>query len=450
MKNNNFSVIDEKYRVFVLPVFPSQAEIDLVEILKSMITSQITLTPIEVRRLGYELVCKKYKVSNLPEEKNCVLGQRWYREFTAKYPHTDMNHSYLHCQQDKSRNFYQALEDLVTANEIDSSRIFAVDAVELKFRASSMEDLKIFHKRKTIYTDAKAICCTNPNGCYVPPIFLKPAENINSDSSFSSYNDTVNDKIFNDNQGNVNLSKSEHLGTVCNKLKNLCNTSLKKLPTSEDLASIQKQIKIHLNKKLQPMSEENEEELREKLYEQFSQLKNKIISKYESSLNEVSNDIFFEWFQTFVKFVKPTPLKKVLLLLSEQNHVKCFKTLELAKASGVLFLALPPHTVHKIYPLDGFTMSLNRNLSTCAKRWLGKNPDFKVQQVPLHLLFKKGYSETVNPIIAKNGFLYSGIWPINKNIFESTELGGESLLFQKNSLTLVKKNCLKSSTGNER
>lgn len=446
LKDKNFHAIDDKYRVFVLNPYPAEAEADLVQYLQELIACQFTFSSTEVRRLGYEIVSEKYPLNDLPQDKDCILGNRWYKNFISKYPHLETeNNSPQRCFDKKSSSFYDALESLIETHQIDASRIFSVDGIELKFRASNADDFdKIFHRRKIIYTDAKAICCISPAGVFVPPIFIKPQENVDLNTADMCHKN-MKDLFEEDGYSNEFLGHTVgveeeafsstgqptfKLTTAYDQLKEMCNSKFPVLPSSEDIANIKKQIRAHLNKKVQPMSEESEEELREKLFEQFKQLRNKIVLKYESSLNAVSAEIFHGWLQKFVAYVKPNPQQRILLLLSDQSYVKILRSLELAKAHGISFLVLPPHSVHKIYPLDGFTMSLNRNLSTNASTWLGKNPDFKIEQVPLNFLFKKAYGDTVNPSIAKNGFLYSGIWPVNRNIFDSTELGGESLLLQ--------------------
>ncbi|KAL0276502.1 UNVERIFIED_CONTAM: hypothetical protein PYX00_004061 [Menopon gallinae] len=400
LKENNFSLIDDTYRVFLLPTFPLEAELELAEYLHNLIECQFTFTSVEVRRLAYELASEKYNLGDLPREKHCLLGNRWYRTFMSKYPQLETSHE----------GFFDALETVVRDNHIDADRTFCVDGVELKFRASNAQDLdNVNSKRKVIYTDAKAICCTNASGSFLPPFFINPERNVFDEEK---------------------LKKSERL---FRSYERLCDDDCCLHPTAEEIANIKYQIKAHLNRKWQPMTEEDEEELRENLYEQFNALRSKILSKCEDSSNAVSKEVFHEWFRGFVAHVKPDCRRRVVLLLGDQSYVKCLKTLEMAKANGVVFLVLPPHASHKIRPLDGFALSLNRNLSTRASVWLGKHPDCRTDQVPLGELFAEAYQCTVNPTIARNGFAYSGIWPVNRNVFESTELGGESVLLRNKS-----------------
>ena len=64
-------------------------------------------------------------------------------------------------------------------------------------------------------------------------------------------------------------------------------------------------------------------------------------------------DTFTKWLHHFVDFVKPTADKKVLLVLDgHSTHVKNLKSIELARKEIVIKLCLPPHTTHKIQPLD--------------------------------------------------------------------------------------------------
>lgn len=411
-------MIDDTYRVFLLPTFPVEAELELAEYLQNLIDCQFTYTSVEARRLAYELASEKYNLNNLPREKHCLLGNRWYRSFMAKYPHLDTFET-----SNVYEHFFNALETIVRDNHIDSARIFCVDGVELKFRASNMQDIDNINLRKrVIYTEAKAICCINASGTFIPPLFIK--------SDRKGFDNLMLE------EEKVKRPACDERSFGSNASERLCENDCCMHPTAEEIANIKYQIKAHLNRKWQPMTEEDEEELRENLYEQFNALRSKIVSKCEDSSNALSKDIFHEWFCKFVAHAKPDCRRKLVLLLGDQNHVKCLKTLQEAKANGVIFLLLPPQSRHKIRPLDGFTLSLNRNLSMRASVWLGSHSDSETDQVPLSELFREAYECTVNHTISKNGFAYSGIWPINRNVLKSTELGGESLLLRYKSTSL--------------
>ncbi|KAF0732193.1 Uncharacterized protein FWK35_00027240, partial [Aphis craccivora] len=63
-------------------------------------------------------------------------------------------------------------------------------------------------------------------------------------------------------------------------------------------------------------------------------------------------ELFIEWMNHFINYVKPSLTKKVLLLLDRHSSHKTVEALELAKKSGVVLLCLPPHCTHRLQPLD--------------------------------------------------------------------------------------------------
>lgn len=59
---------------------------------------------------------------------------------------------------------------------------------------------------------------------------------------------------------------------------------------------------------------------------------------------------FYRWMKDFIKFVKPTAKRRILLIFDGHvTHVKNEAALQLAKDSYVICLVLPPHCTHKIH-----------------------------------------------------------------------------------------------------
>ena len=77
-------------------------------------------------------------------------------------------------------------------------------------------------------------------------------------------------------------------------------------------------------------------------------------SLVEISYTGYSNsDLFTKWLQHFIDFVKPTPDRKVLLVLDgHTTHSKNLQAILLVRQSGVILLHLPSHTTHRLQPLD--------------------------------------------------------------------------------------------------
>ena len=76
------------------------------------------------------------------------------------------------------------------------------------------------------------------------------------------------------------------------------------------------------------------------------------ISAYNKS-GYMTKDLFVEWLQHFIKYTKPIPTNRILLILDgHSTHVKNIQAIDLATSSNIDMLCLPPHTSHRMQPLD--------------------------------------------------------------------------------------------------
>ena len=87
-------------------------------------------------------------------------------------------------------------------------------------------------------------------------------------------------------------------------------------------------------------------------------------------------DIFVRWFRHFIQQSGATVENKALLILDgHATHTQNIEIIDLARANGVYIVSIPPHTSHKLQPLD---VSFMRPLSTFymqeVERWLRDRP----------------------------------------------------------------------------
>ncbi|KAG6460177.1 uncharacterized protein LOC119190436 [Manduca sexta] len=65
-----------------------------------------------------------------------------------------------------------------------------------------------------------------------------------------------------------------------------------------------------------------------------------------------SGEVFLDWMRFFVEHVRPTPEKKILLLLDNHESHKYYPALAYASKNNIVILFLAPHTTHKMQPMD--------------------------------------------------------------------------------------------------
>lgn len=65
-----------------------------------------------------------------------------------------------------------------------------------------------------------------------------------------------------------------------------------------------------------------------------------------------NSDVFLEFLNHFIKHVKPSKDDKVLLIMDNHESHISIDAIELARENGIIMLTIPPHTSHKLQPLD--------------------------------------------------------------------------------------------------
>ncbi|XP_076455493.1 uncharacterized protein LOC143290089 [Babylonia areolata] len=130
---------------------------------------------------------------------------------------------------------------------------------------------------------------------------------------------------------------------------------------------------------------------------------------------------FLMWLRHFIAVVKPSVSNKVLLLLDgHASYTKNLEAIDLARQCGITMLALPPHTTHKLQPLDvSFFKPLQTYYAQAIQSWLRSNQGRTVGPFQICRLFSEAYTKAATMMSAVNGFSKCGIWPCNNYFPES-------------------------------
>lgn len=139
----------------------------------------------------------------------------------------------------------------------------------------------------------------------------------------------------------------------------------------------------------------------------------------------MQKEIFSKWMTEFIKFSKPKADKKVLLLLDNHStHVNNLGALELAKDNNIIMLTFPPHTSHRLQPVD---ITFNKPLSTFFAEehntWMrAKKKEGKVVTLAdFFSVWTPAYIRAASLSNARNGFRKAGVHPFNRNVFSNEE-----------------------------
>ena len=67
----------------------------------------------------------------------------------------------------------------------------------------------------------------------------------------------------------------------------------------------------------------------------------------------INKELFLKWLKHFINYVRPSKENKQLLILDGHESHKSFEAVQLARKNFIEIIVLPPHTTHRLQPLDG-------------------------------------------------------------------------------------------------
>ena len=142
-------------------------------------------------------------------------------------------------------------------------------------------------------------------------------------------------------------------------------------------------------------------------------------------------DVFTVWFDHFLSFVKPSQEDPALLILDGHlSHTKNLSVIEKARSNFVTILCLPPHTTHKLQPLDvSFMYPLNHYHDQALEKWL-THPGRVVTVFQISQIFNESYMQACTPLNAINGFKKTGIFPYDPDVFTDIDFAAAEVTEQ--------------------
>lgn len=140
----------------------------------------------------------------------------------------------------------------------------------------------------------------------------------------------------------------------------------------------------------------------------------------------IQQNLFTEWFRHFINCVKPSQDDPALLILDgHYSHTRNVDVIILARENHVSIVSLPPHSTHKMQPLDKTFMGpLKIYYSEEIRNWIRVNQR-AVSVFEISELLGKAFIKSQTAEIAINGFRVTGIWPYNRHIFSKCDFIAE-------------------------
>lgn len=132
----------------------------------------------------------------------------------------------------------------------------------------------------------------------------------------------------------------------------------------------------------------------------------------------ITSELFLEWLTHFIKCTKleKGQRNQILLIMDgHSTHTKNIDAINLARDYGIVMLSLPPHTTHKLQPLDvSFFKPLKNRFNAAGEAWMRNHPDSVIKQANIAEILGVAYPRAVCMETAMNGFEACGLWPCNR------------------------------------
>lgn len=136
----------------------------------------------------------------------------------------------------------------------------------------------------------------------------------------------------------------------------------------------------------------------------------------------ITSELFVQWFQHFIRHAKPTAESPALLIMDNHEAHISLQIIKLAKGNHVILLTLPPHTSHKLQPLDkSVYYALKKYYNQHCQAWLLSNPGKRITIYDIAEILGEAYPLAFTARNCISGFRSTGIFPFNPNIFNDDD-----------------------------
>lgn len=128
--------------------------------------------------------------------------------------------------------------------------------------------------------------------------------------------------------------------------------------------------------------------------------------------------LFVQWLLHFIKVTQTSKAQPCILIVDGHNSHKTLQAVEVARDNGITMITLPPHSTHKLQPLDRtFFKSLKANYNRAADNYMTTNVGKRITQYDMAEIFGKAYGISATVEKAVNGFQATGLWPFDDSKF---------------------------------
>jgi hypothetical protein len=133
----------------------------------------------------------------------------------------------------------------------------------------------------------------------------------------------------------------------------------------------------------------------------------------------MQEDEFYTFLQHFKNHVRPSTTEHIVLLIldNHKSHI-AVKNIQFCKENGIVLLTFPPHCTHKLQPLDRSVFGpIKKAINASCDSWMRSNAAKTMTIYDIPGIVKTSVEIAVTGKNITSGFVVTGIWPLNTNIF---------------------------------
>ncbi|XP_058813094.1 uncharacterized protein LOC131677353 [Topomyia yanbarensis] len=131
---------------------------------------------------------------------------------------------------------------------------------------------------------------------------------------------------------------------------------------------------------------------------------------------------FVKFLEHFVKYAKCSIENPSLIIMDNHDSHTSIDSLNFAKSHGIHLLTIPPHTSHKLQPLDRTVYGpLKAYYNSACDDWMAQHGGKTITIYEIAECFAKAFTRAFTAENIRSGFRVSGIHPLNSNIFNDAD-----------------------------
>ncbi|XP_076035777.1 uncharacterized protein LOC143021873 isoform X2 [Oratosquilla oratoria] len=155
----------------------------------------------------------------------------------------------------------------------------------------------------------------------------------------------------------------------------------------------------------------------------------------------MNSDLFPLVLQHFIKHMGCSTEKPAVLFMDNHESHLSLEVMEMARKHGLSIITFPPHTSHKLQPLDVSVYGpLKTHYKQAVNDWNLSSPGKRITIYDLPECFTKAYHRALSVENILAGFKKTGIWPIDTQIFSDNDFLAASVFMSRPNIDNVVNN----------